>query len=153
MAESQLQEASDLADEVYPPELAEPYEAFYSRWFHYPPGAIVMYDRKSSLVCGYGFFHPWHDGEIIPLGTVIDGVPNSRTCYFHDMAILPELQGQGYGADFAINIMNRIRTQGFRRCVGVSVLNSLKFWCRLGFHPIEEISYGGLPGVRIAIVL
>jgi GNAT superfamily N-acetyltransferase len=151
MAEHQLQEVSDLADEVYPKDLYESFEALRSRWLAYPQGAIVLLDPDSTMVCGYSFFHPWFSDLIVPLNTILKKVPRTRTAYLHDMAIMPELRGEGYGADLALNTIDRIISQGFRQVNLVAVMDSQTFWQKVGFSPIREVQYGEHIGIQMSL--
>lgn len=154
MLPEQVQTVSELADFIYPDSLAESVDVFRSRQRLFPQGSIVMEDSENLMhIWGYCFFHPWHDGHYVPLNTVIDEMPRTRTAYIHDLAVHPSLRGQGYGAELACNALDRIQSQGFKRCMLVAVMDTAGFWERAGFKRIGDLDYGNNKATYMALVI
>lgn len=129
-----------IANPIYYPKFWEPFEAFSHRLEIYPEGCMEATVNGEAV--GYLYSHPWDYESLVPLGAVIE-LPSRLNCYYiHDVAVCESYRGLGIGERLALAGMRIGFREGYYRIKLISVLDSYRFWERLGFRVISEEFYG-----------
>jgi len=127
---------------IYPPEYWESNESFRQRLKQFPEGCWAYTNDKDEPIA-YMFCHPWNN-TVVPLNQTKFKIPKKPTClYIHDIAVLPKYRRQGIATKFVEIAINIARRHKYKTIKGISVLDSLRCWTKLGFKPIKKIMYGG----------
>lgn len=89
-------------------------------------------DRLLAYLAAY-----WSEfGKVTPLDGDFSVPPaHGRVLYIHDIAVLPELAGQGAAQRLLEQLFAQARAQQVRQAALVAVQGSQPFWQRLGFAP------------------
>lgn len=105
-----------------------------SEYFDFEPHALHLVARDGDAVVGCVMFHP-------------DGQGGGRLC---QMAVRPDLQGQGLGRRLVEALEARLKADGIERVVLHARTHAAGFYDRLGYHvvgePYEEV---GIPHVSM----
>lgn len=110
-------------------------DCFENRLKLFPQGCFVL--DSASGVAGYLIAYPWAFGAIPPLNSLIDRLPDTNeTIYLHDLALRPEVRGQGHARPIVERLVQAGRKLGASKIALVSVNGSLAFWQGLGFAPV-----------------
>ena len=73
-------------------------------------------------------------GHVTPLNGDFDAPPeHGRVLYIHDIAVLPDLAGQGVAQRLIGHLLAQARLQHVRQAALVAVQGSMPFWRRQGF--------------------
>lgn len=125
------------------------YEAracFAERLALFPQGCFVLgprdLDPLSSgarwAVRGYLIAYPWSLGAIPPLNSMLGGLPDgAESVFLHDLALDPDLRGQGHARPAVDMLIAALRLLGTRRIALVSVNDTVPFWQAMGFAPLS----------------
>ena len=96
-----------------------------------------MQPSSGAEVRGYLIAYPWPFGAIPPLDTLLGALPDARdTFYLHDLALHPEVRGQGHARPGVERLAADLRTWEAESVALVSVNDSLAFWQGMGFAPV-----------------
>jgi GNAT superfamily N-acetyltransferase len=107
--------------------------------------------ERGGEVLGYAIAHPWTQGSIPQLDTLLGALPDDADClYLHDIAILPAARGHGSARDMVDRLAEVARARGLRALALTSVYGTQDFWSSCGFvaAPTRDMadklaSYGG----------
>lgn len=137
MMADDIPQVVDVADQIHP-DLPEGDFVFAERVRLFPEGCLVL--ARGSRVLGYAVSHPIRHAQPPALDSLLGEIPaDADQYYIHDVAILPELRGQGHAG----NGIRRLLDVGDRfasTCL-VSVYGTGPFWRRVGFRK-EEVDDG-----------
>ena len=121
-----------IASDVHP-DLPERRDVFAEKLSLFPMGCFVLASREG--VVGYGIAHCWVLGSIPLLDAFIEKLPSRADClYIHDVALLPDARGHGYGEFYVHLMVECARKIGVDFMALVSVYNSQPFWAKRGFE-------------------
>lgn len=127
-----------VADQIHP-DLPEGDFVFAERVRLFPEGCLVL--ARGSRVLGYAVSHPIRYAQPPALDSLLGEIPaDADQYYIHDVAILPELRGQGQ-AGKGIRKLLDVGDRFASTCL-VSVYGTGPFWRRVGFR--EEEADDGL---------
>jgi len=95
---------------------------------------------------GYVLSHPWTDGTLPPLNSLLGALPESPdTYYLHDLCLLPVARRVGAASKIVDALVKHATVRGFATMSLVAVNGSVPFWERHGFVPTDvEALYGKL---------
>ncbi len=101
-----------------------------------PQGCFLL--ELAHEPCGYLLSHPWHAYNVPPLNSSLGSLPeNPKTWYLHDLALLPQAQGQGHAGPIVEHLIKIAETAQFSNIALVAVNGSHLFWARFGFREIH----------------
>lgn len=121
-----------IADIVHPG-YPERFEVLEEKVSLYPKGCFVLEIAGEPL--GYCLSHPWVLGHPPKLDSFLNQLPHNADCYYlHDIALLPGLQGQGWGRKALDLLIALARSEGFEHLALVSVDYALTYWRAHGFE-------------------
>lgn len=120
------------------------YEAracFAERLSLYPRGCFVLASDADEVV-GYLIAYPWLRDTAPLLNSLIHRLPDGADLlYLHDLALHPELRGQGFTRPVVERLVEEARAEGWRAVALVAVNQAADFWRKLGF---EEAGAAGM---------
>lgn len=93
-----------------------------SERFDFDPIALHLVARDGDAIVGCVMFNP-------------DGHGGGRLC---QMAVRPELQGQGLGRRLVRHLEDRLRADGIERVLLHARSDAAGFYARLGYAPVGE---------------
>ncbi|KAK5657195.1 hypothetical protein OQA88_3253 [Cercophora sp. LCS_1] len=119
-----------VADAVHP-SLPETASVFTERVQLFPSGCLIL--AAGNKIYGYAISHPIRKDQPPELDSLLVEIPaDADQYYIHDVAILPELRGQGHAAK-GIRMLFEVSSQFPTTCI-VSVYGTGPFWQRFGFE-------------------
>jgi ribosomal protein S18 acetylase RimI-like enzyme len=121
-----------VAERVHP-DFPEDAAVFEERLRLYPQGCLVC--GRDDAIAAYLVSHPWRAFDPPKLNTMLGQLPvRAKTYYIHDIALLPELRGQGV-ANMALEMMlARAMAERLSSISLIAVNGSAGFWQRHGFQ-------------------
>lgn len=126
------------------PDYPERLEVFAERIALFPAGCFLLED-ESGLPLGYALSHPWRRGESVALDTLIARLPDKPSClYLHDVAMLPQLRGQGHARSLVDRLARLAAQGGFTQLALTAIDGAAGVWERLGFRDAAS-STDGVP--------
>jgi GNAT superfamily N-acetyltransferase len=144
-----------IADRVhagYPEDRA----VFVERLTLFPRGcriAQAVGAGNAGAAIGYAVMHPGRLGAPPALDSLLGVLPAEPDClYIHDVALLPDARGMGFGAGALIHARALAKDLGIETLALSSTPEGLGYWVRLGFTPYgagdaalagKLASYGG----------
>ncbi|KAJ4294516.1 hypothetical protein N0V90_008207 [Kalmusia sp. IMI 367209] len=126
-----------VADCVHP-DLPESEEVFAERFRLFPEGCLALTSEGSNAnaLFGYAISHPIRKRQPPALNSLLKEIaPDADQYYIHDLAILPELRGQGLAQDCISRLL--LVAQPFQTMSLISVYGTGQFWGKYGFAPAE----------------
>lgn len=118
---------------LYPEEEA----VFAERLRLYPAGSRVLVDAAGALV-GYVVSHPWTQGAIPALDSLLGALPPGADSYYiHDIALLPAARGQGAAQAVVAALADHGARAGFPAMAIVAIAGTQTFWEKQGFRAVE----------------
>ncbi len=80
-------------------------------------------------------------GKVTPLHGDFEALDAPDTLYVHDMAVLPELAGQGFAQALLAALWRDAAARGLTRSALVAVQDSQGFWERRGYaaHQLQDV--------------
>lgn len=111
-------------------------ESMASKIIASPDTCFVAKDKQE--VWGYLLSIPALLGNPPQLDSKVQSVVDAPDClYLHDLAIHPKARGKGIGQLLIHQFIKTARYQGFRFTSLISIQNSVAFWKKYGFQPVE----------------
>jgi GNAT superfamily N-acetyltransferase len=105
---------------------------------HLAPTGCHLLERAGRAL-GYVLSHPWRDGHLPPLDTLLTALPATPdTWYIHDLCLLPEARGTGSAAEIVAHLQAVARAAGLPTLSLVAVNGSVPFWQRQGFVVLDR---------------
>jgi len=117
---------------AYAPEFHESRGVFSGKLARYPRHAWIV--EIEGKPCAYLFAQPARHGSPPPLNDSGPAITETDTLHLHDMAILPQAQGQGIARQLMRHALDWGKRQGYARATLVAVQDSAKRWQRYGFR-------------------
>lgn len=110
---------------------------FAERLRLYPSGSRVLVD-DAGAVQGYAASHPWRQGAIPPLDSLLGSLPpDADSYYIHDIAVLPAARGQGAAQDCVAALADHAARAGFVTMSIVAIAGTQAFWEKQGFRVVD----------------
>lgn len=136
MRSDDLPAVLDIAARVHPA-YPEGEVVFSERLTLCPAGCLVL-DQGAGPE-GYVVSHPWRVSAPPALDCMLGTLPAQPDCwYLHDIALLPDVRGQGAPAS-ALTILNKRAAQaGLSRIALIATGSAGAYWLRVGFTPIDH---------------
>ena len=111
---------------------------FLERLQLFPCGAWCL-ERERSVI-GYALSHPWCEGELPSLNSLLGKVPEVATTYYiHDLALLPAARGTRAAGELVSSLTSLARSRDCLSMTLIAVNGSRSFWEKQGFcvadHP------------------
>ncbi|KAF1913423.1 acyl-CoA N-acyltransferase [Ampelomyces quisqualis] len=126
---------ASIANKIHPG-LPESNEVFLERVGLFPKGCLALVDRQSNELVGYAISHPISYRQSPALNSLLGTLcQDADQYYIHDLAILPEWQGEGYAKTCIEQILQI--SKGYETTGLVSVYGTATFWEKFGFKPVE----------------
>jgi ribosomal protein S18 acetylase RimI-like enzyme len=115
------------------PDHFEGRDCFANRLDLYPAGCLVL--QGDERIDGYLVAYPWRADAAPALNTLIGAIPeDAGLLYLHDLALDPEVRGQGWSRPAIGAVLALARRTG-RTCVAlVAVNDAAAFWQGHGFE-------------------
>ena len=130
MTRADLASLDRIADEVHPPHLFEPPEAFESRFAL--SAAFCFTLARGGEVFGYAVAHPWDD-TVPKLAAVLSPVSPVSTLWLHDLALALSARGRGHADAIVARLKEQAVRAGLRTITLVAVNGTMPYWSRRGF--------------------
>ncbi|MBB5051383.1 SAM-dependent methyltransferase [Afipia massiliensis] len=136
MSVTDLPAVNALATRIHP-DYPEDAAVFAERLQLYPAGCRVL-EGERGLVA-YVVSHPWRHLEPPQLNALLGALPpEPSTFYIHDLALAPEAQGTGAGADIVALLADHASASGLSSMSLIAVNGSAGFWQRQGFEAVHD---------------
>jgi GNAT superfamily N-acetyltransferase len=117
-------------------------EAVYAERLALYPQGCFTFERAGEII-GFIVTHPWHRGASPALNAYLGTVPNENADYYlHDIALLPETRGQGFGEAALKRVVDHAREQGFANVSLVAVNGAESYWASRGFLMADDGAEG-----------
>jgi GNAT superfamily N-acetyltransferase len=108
---------------------------FEERLALFPQGCFGL--ASAGGLHGYLIAYPQSVGSIPPLNSLLGRLPNTREdVYLHDLALHPDVRGQGFARPILERLFEAAALWGTRRVHLVAVNDSVAFWRAMGFDPV-----------------
>lgn len=132
------------------PDHFEDRACFAERLALYPAGCFTLADSDDQAA-GYLIAYPWTAGAAPALNSLIGALPaQPELIYLHDLAVHPDLRGQGCTRTIVERLAAQAHGEGWDRLALVAVNHATGFWQKLGFEASGDeamaaklASYGG----------
>jgi len=119
------------------PDHFEGRDCFENRLTLNPSGCLVLAEGDGPPT-GYLVAYPWPAGAAPALNTLITAIPaGAAVMYLHDLALHPEVQGQGWSRPVVERLADEARAAGWTALALVAVNNAAGFWERHGFAVVD----------------
>ena len=140
MRRSDLDRVEAIAAKVHP-NFPEDRDVLADRLRLWPSGCRIL--EKDGSAAGYLFSHPWSYGGPPALNTRIAALPAAPdTYYLHDLALLPEERGKGFGQALVAALAGAV-VPTFPTLSLVAVNGSAPFWRSCGFAAFDDPALAG----------
>jgi len=126
-----------IALSSYPNNYYEGSDSFRSKVIGYPEGCFVC--EIESKIVGYIISFPYLLWEHYPINEIYKPIENADCHYIHDLCVDKEYRKRGYGLQLVDSVL-RIKSNPK---VLMSVLDSSKFWEKIGFQSQKTVDYYG----------
>lgn len=96
--------------------------------------------EHAGRICAYLAAYDSVQGKVTPLHGDFEAADPPDTLYLHDLAVLPELAGQGLARALLMPLWSSAAARGLARSALVAVPGSHSFWERQGYaaHPLRD---------------
>ena len=139
MTEDDLNVVMDIQFSAYYPSFQEERFVFEDRLSTFPDGCWIA--EVAGNPAGYLFSHPCQLNTPPKLNSAIEGLPEEPDCYFiHDVAVNPHFRGMGIGRSLTNKAKQLAGEHNFKVMALISVQNSEKFWNKMGFKRVTELT-------------
>ncbi len=137
MRRTDLPAVARVAAAVHP-RYPESDAVFAERLRLYPAGNRVLSDGTGA-VQGYVVSHPWRQGAIPALDSLLGALPaDADSYYIHDLALLPAARGRGAAQAGVAALADHAARAGFVSMAIVAIAGTQGFWERQGFHLVDR---------------
>ena len=127
-----------IETDAYAPEFLESPRAFLAKLRAFPSGCKIADVSDESV--GYLISHPWTHENVPRLNWEAFALPPSPDVFFiHSVTVMRAYQNRGIGYALAKAAIAVGQAHGFSRFTLISVQNSISFWQKLGFKPVESL--------------
>lgn len=134
MREDDVRRVVDIASVCYPQHY-EDMTIFLERLRLSPDGCFSL-ETEDGRVEGYILAYPWTRQGAPPLNQLVLRLPQDvDVIYLHDLALMPEMRGQGLAA---AGLARVVALAAGRTVTLVSVNGTVPFWSRLGFSVVDS---------------
>lgn len=131
------------------PDHFEGRDIFANRLALFPRGCFTL-ARSDGKLLGYPVAYPWVSDSAPALNESLRTLPADATVmYLHDLALLPEARGFGFGREMITTLAEQARAEGWAAISLVAVNNAASYWKRQGFVSSQRpeihehlVSYG-----------
>lgn len=150
--ESSWSDVHAIQRAAYTELLHEDVDVLKSKWLASPETCFQFQDDSGKTV-SYFLTHPWHLNSAPKLHDVIPEDCSGQQLFLHDLAVSPDVAGQGIGKQMVEAFFERAKALGYSRFMLVAVQGSVPFWSRYGFQVTDEKvseSYG--PNAKLMIL-
>lgn len=118
------------------PDHFEGRDCFENRLALHPAGCFVLDDGAGLQ--GYLVAYPWRVDAAPALNTLIETIPvEASMLYLHDLALAPEVRGQGWSKPAMRAVVDLARAGGWPTIALVAVNNAVALWRGHGFSVRE----------------
>lgn len=139
MTPGDLAQVLEIANILHP-NYPERIEIFADKLAFDPEGCQIAETAPDGMV-GYGFSHLWQQGLPPLLDCELGLPPPDADCqHLHDIALLPQVRGQGGPRMFLSMLEQLARRRGFSRLTLVAIKGQDNYWKSKGFQPIAKDS-------------
>lgn len=122
------------------PDHFEGRDCFENRLALNPSGCFVLAESDGPPT-GYLVAYPWTADAAPALNALIEAIPaDAALMYLHDLALHPEVQGQGWSRPVVEQLANEARAAGWPALALVAVNDAAPFWKGHGFAIVETRS-------------
>ena len=136
MTTADLDAVASIAALAFPDHF-EGRDCFESRLHLHPSGCFVLSGRD-GVVRGYLVAYPWIAHDAPALNVTLSAVPpDAEVVYLHDLALHPEVRGQGWTAPIVERLAEEARAAGWPALALVAVNDAAPFWEGRGFSVVE----------------
>ena len=113
--------------------------AVYARRLASPAQCSWVMER-AGRICAYLAAYDSAAQKVTPLHGDFEPADQADTLYLHDLAVLPEVAGQGVARALLAPLWRDAAARGITRSALVAVQGSQGFWARLGYvvHPLHD---------------
>lgn len=124
-------ETVDLIGAAAHPEFPERPEVAAERLALFPAGCLCL-----GAGLGYAIAVPTRPGSPPALDALLLELPADADClHLHDVALIPEARGRGFGRALVAGLERIARDHGFRRLSLIAVHDTGAYWRGHGFAP------------------
>ncbi|MDC0610180.1 GNAT family N-acetyltransferase [Vibrio sp.] len=130
-------EILSVQNSVYKEVPPEQLNVLKCKWETSPESCFVY--NIDGTVCAYLLAHGWDRQSPPKLHTLLPDDTAGSSLFLHDLAVSPEVNGQGIGSKMVQHLITKAKSMGFTRIRLVSVQDSYSFWHKLGFTKVNSI--------------
>ena len=124
---------ADIVHPNYPEDAA----VFAERLRLYPAGCLAL--EFEQRIRGYAIGHPWFVQRPPALNSQLRELPGRpETFYIHDLALLPDMRGAGFGVEIVDLFVEQAKIAGLDSMSLIAVSRSLSFWHKNGFQIVDQ---------------
>ena len=104
------------------------------------PTQCSLVIEHAGRICAYLAAYDSLASKVTPLHGDFEAAETPDTLYLHDMAVLPELSGQGLAAALLASLWQGAAERGLNHSALVAVQGSKTFWERRGYavHALQD---------------
>lgn len=103
------------------------------------PGGCFVLAAGDGPPHGYLVAYPWIADAVPALNTLIEAIPaDAAVIYLHDLALHPDVQGQGWSRPVVERLADTARASGWPKLALVAVNDAAAFWEGHGFAVVER---------------
>ena len=119
------------------PDHFEGRDCFENRLDLHPAGCFVLSGRDGEAK-GYLVAYPWIAHDAPALNVTLSTLPaDAEVMYLHDLALHPEVRGQGWTGPVVERLAEEARAGGWPALALVAVNDAASFWEGRGFRVVE----------------
>ncbi|MFP2767893.1 GNAT family N-acetyltransferase [Oceanisphaera sp. KMM 10153] len=136
IVESTWSEILRLQAEVYLFVKPESIEVLKDKWFRSPRCCFIC--REGEQLMGYLLAHSWNNDSPPKLFQTLPRGTEGPILFLHDLAVSNSSFGKGVGSTMITHLVRVATLSGYKQIRLVSIQNSMLFWQKQGFTPVEQ---------------
>ena len=137
MTPADLDAVAEIALLAFPDHF-EGRDCFANRLGLNPTGCFVLAGGDDAPK-GYLVAWPWRKDEAPALNTLVDAIPDDAgVMYLHDLALHPDVRGQGWSEPIVERLAEDARAAGWPALALVAVNDAAPFWEKRGFSVVDS---------------
>ena len=137
MGPAHLDAVTAIALDAFPDDF-EGRDCFANRLALIPAGWFVLVGEDAAAK-GYLVAYPWRRDEAPVLNTLVEAIPeDAGVMYLHDLALRPEVRGQGWSRPVVERLAAEARAAGWPALALVAVNEAAPFWEGHGFAAVDS---------------